>query len=146
MLPHRTSLTFLLPEILETNRIRATFLPAPAPSGITGVAHNYSGGDIFHKITVAPGTYTIVLQWDDPVYSLGGTQTGAVNDLDIYLTTDQGATLFGFNRNNLGGDPIEVLAFTVREQSSTNIMVVSASGPTNVTFKYIVFRGGQPCF
>jgi hypothetical protein len=71
----------------------SNFVPAPAPSGITGVAHNYSGGDTFQKITVAPGTYTIVLQWDDPVYSLGGTQ-GAISDLDMYLTTDQGATLF----------------------------------------------------
>ena len=31
----------------------SNFVPAPAPSGITGVAHNYSGGDTFQKITVA---------------------------------------------------------------------------------------------
>ena len=123
-----------------------TFAPAPAPPGITGVAHSYSGTDIFQKITLGPGTYTIVLQWDDPIYSLGQMQTGAINDLDFYLTTDAGTTLFGFNRNNLGIDPVEVLPFTVLEESTTNIMIIRAAGITNVNFKFIVFRGDKLVF
>jgi hypothetical protein len=124
----------------------STFAAAPAPQGITGMAHNYSGGDIYQNITVGPGTYTVVLQWEDPIYSLGQTQTGTVNDLDIYLTNDAGATLFGFNRNNLGGDPIEVLPFTVNVESTTNIMIIRAAGSDNVKFKYIVFRGDKIVF
>ncbi|HRH34623.1 MAG TPA: hypothetical protein PKY12_06165, partial [Catalimonadaceae bacterium] len=126
------------------------FSPAPAPPGITGMAHNYNNGDIFQSITVepgefGPGTYTIVLQWEDPIYSLGQS-TGTQNDLDIYLTNDTGATLFGFNRNNLNGDPIEVLPFTVNALTSTNIMIVRAAGSDDVHFKYIVFRGDKLTF
>src|SRR5688572_731704 len=123
-----------------------TFSPAPAPSGITGTAHSFGPGDIFQKITLGPGVYTIVMQWDDPIYSLGQVQTGAINDLDFYLTTDAGTTLFGFNRNNLGTDPVEVLPFTVLEESTTNIMVIRAAGLTNVNFKLIVFRGDKLLF
>src|SRR6185312_15500690 len=37
------------------------FNPAPAPNGVTGMAHNFGGGDIYQTITLTPGTYTIVL-------------------------------------------------------------------------------------
>jgi hypothetical protein len=85
--------------------------------------------------------YTIVLQWQDAIYSLGQTQTGTVNDLDIYLTDNNVATLFGFNRNNIGGDPIEILPFTVTANTQTNIMIIRAAGSGNVNLKYIIFRG-----
>jgi hypothetical protein len=121
-----------------------------SPSTVNGlIAHNYGGGDPGQSITVGPGasgptTYTIVLQWQDPVYSIGGG--GTQNDLDIYLSTDQGITRFGFNRNNLGGDPVEILTFTIRENTTTDIMVVRAAGTDDVKFKYIVFRGDNIVF
>lgn len=74
----------------------STFQAATAPTGITGSAHDFGGGDIFQGITLGPGTYTVVLQWEDPIYSIGQTQTGTLNDLDIYLTNNNGTTLFGF--------------------------------------------------
>ncbi len=117
-----------------------TFNPAPAPNGITGSAHNF-GGSIYQNISLTPGTYTIVLQWQDSIYSIGQTTTGTMNDLDIYLTDTAGRTLFGFNRNNLGGDPIEVLPFTVTANTNTNLMIVRAAGSSNLAFKYVVFRG-----
>jgi hypothetical protein len=127
------------------------FNPAAAPAGLTGKAHNFGGGDILQSDSVkgtplSPGTYTIVLQWEDDIYSLGGSLTGTKNDLDIYLADDQGIPLFGFNRNNIGGDPIEILPFTVTANTTTNILVVNASAPANATtsnirFKYVVFRG-----
>ena len=67
--------------------------------------------------------------------------TGTLNDLDIYLTGVNGTTLFGFNRNNLGGDPIEILPFTVTANTQANILIIRASGTTPVNFKYVVFRG-----
>ncbi|HET7118358.1 MAG TPA: hypothetical protein VFI29_17815, partial [Hanamia sp.] len=93
------------------------FNPAPAPTGITGTAHNFGGGDIYQTITLTPGTYTIVLQWQDGIYSSGQPQGGTQNDLDIYLVDNNGNVLFGFNRNNIGGDPIEVLPFTVSKNA-----------------------------
>ncbi len=128
------------------------FQPAAGnpPSGLTGKAHNFGGGDIFQNDSIKgsvlqPGIYTIVLQWEDDIYSLGNN-TGTVNDLDIYLTDNNGVTLFGFNRNNLGGDPIEVLPFTVTANTTTNILIVNASASStstssNLRFKYVVFRG-----
>ena len=117
------------------------FSPAPPPTGVTGSAHNFGGGDILQGITLIPGTYTVVLQWTDSIYSLGQTQTGTNNDLDIYLADSTGSKLFGFNRNNLGGDPLEVLPFTVTQNTTSNFMIVRASGNSNVNFKYVVFRG-----
>ena len=118
------------------------FNSVAAPNGITGTAHNFSGtGNIYQTITLTPGTYTLVLQWQDGIYSTGQTQTGTQNDLDIYLTDNNGNALFGFNRDNTGGDPIEVLPFTVTQTTQTNIIIVRASGTSAVRFKYVFFRG-----
>ena len=95
---------------------------------------------LFRSITLVPGTYTVVLQWSDSIYSIGQTTTGTAYDVDFYLTKDNGKTLFGFNRNNIGGDPIEVLSFTVTENTTSNFLVVSNSNAP-VFFKYVVFRG-----
>lgn len=126
----------------------STFNPANAPAGLTGKAHNFGGGDILQSDSVkgtvlTPGIYTIVLQWVDDIYSIGETATGTVNDLDIYLADDNGVPLFGFNRDNTGGDPIEVLPFKVTANTVTNILVINASpNPSpNLRFKYVVFRG-----
>ncbi len=123
-----------------TSSYGSSYNPAPAPAGISGTAHNF-GGSIYQSVSLTPGTYTIVLQWQDSIYSLGQTTTGTLNDLDIYLADSTGHTLFGFNRNNIGGDPLEVMPFTVTANTRTNIMIVRAAGTGNVNFKYIVFRG-----
>ncbi len=120
---------------------QSTFSTAAAPAGITGVAHDFGGGDILQEVLLTPGSYTIVLQWADSIYSLGQSQTGTKNDLDIYLTNNNGTTLFGFNRNNIGGDPLEVLSFNVTQNTSSNIMIIRAAGTDNVLLKYVVFRG-----
>jgi hypothetical protein len=120
-----------------------TFRPVAAPFGLTGTAHDFSGsGDVLQNVTLAPGNYTIVLQWLDDIYSLGQTSAGGTkNDLDIYLTPD-GKSLFGFNRNNTNGDPIEILPFTVSSTVNTNILITNnTTGSTPARFKYIVFQG-----
>ena len=116
-------------------------ITAPATlSGISVPVHDFGSGNPLQAISLQPGNYTIVLQWDDAIYSNGGAATGAATDLDIYLVDQFGSTLFGFNRNNLGGDPIEVFPFTVRTATTANLLIAKAAGP-NVHFKYIVFRG-----
>jgi hypothetical protein len=116
------------------------FNPVVAPAGFTGSAHDFGGGDLYQSITLPAGSYTIVLQWEDSIYSLGQLP-GTRNDLDIYLVNDAGAKIFGFNRKNNWGDPIEVLPFTVGGTAHANIMITRAWGTDNVRFKYIVFRG-----
>ncbi len=108
-----------------------------------GKAHDFGGGDSLQHLTLKKGDYTIVLQWQDSIYSLGQTQTGGTqNDLDIYLTTNNGLTKFGYNRNNLGGDPIEILPFSINTDVETDLFIVRASGTTvTLPIKYVIFRG-----
>ncbi len=118
-----------------------TFSGVPAPEGIEGTAHNFAddegGTDIYQSISLTEGQYTIVLQWDD------GTPGNFTNsDFDIYLANEDGSTLFGFNRNNEGGAPLEVLPFTVAaETAETNFLITRASGTSTTNLKYIIFRG-----
>ena len=124
------------------NAYGATFNPVPAPGDLTGNAHDFGGGDIYQSVSLQPGNYLMVLQWQDSIYSIGQTSTGTTNDLDFYLTDDLGNTLFGFNRNNIGGDPIEIMPFTVQQPTQSNILIVRESGSDNVPFKLLIFRGG----
>ena len=124
----------------------ALFNPANAPAGLKGKAHNFGGGDILQSDSLKgsptnPGVYTIVLQWVDDIYSLNGS--GTINDLDIYLADDNGNPIVGYNRNNIGGDPVEVLPFSVTSNTVANIMIINNSeNPSpNLRFKYVVFRG-----
>lgn len=124
----------------------SAFRPAVnKPPLIVGTPHDFSGaGDIFQSVTLAPGNYTIVLQWVDDIYSLGQTATGGTkNDLDLYLTPSiDGTGLFGFNRNNTNGDPIEILPFTVNSAVTTNILITNNTiGSNPASLKLIVFRG-----
>ncbi|MEJ7766873.1 MAG: MBG domain-containing protein [Chitinophagaceae bacterium] len=108
----------------------------------TGQIHKFgsSTGDIYQTVNLKPGSYTIVLQWNDEFHSLGSTN-GVQTDMDLYLVGATGFTLFGFNRSNLFGDPFEVCPFTVSEETNAKLMVVRASGTANVRFKFIIFRG-----
>ncbi|HEX5653883.1 MAG TPA: S8 family serine peptidase, partial [Chitinophagaceae bacterium] len=120
----------------------ANFDTTAAPFGFTGHAHQFAPGDIYQLDSMRAGVYTLVLQWEDGFYSLGDP-LGAQNDLDIYIVDNTGTMLFGFNRNNIGNDPIEVIPYTVTTNTTANIMIVHAAGPNkNVRFKFVVFRGG----
>jgi hypothetical protein len=108
----------------------------------TGQIHKFgpNATDIYQNINLKPGSYTIVLQWSDEFKSLGSL-TGVQTDMDFYVVGANGYQLFGFNRSNLSGDPFEVCAFTVKEETNAKVMVVRAAGTSNVRFKYVFFRG-----
>lgn len=108
----------------------------------TGQIHRFgpNNGDIYQTINLKPGSYTIGLQWSDEFSSMGSA-TGVQTDMDLYLIGANGYKLFGFNRSNLFGDPFEVCAFTVKEETNARLMIVRAAGTSNVRFKYIIFRG-----
>ncbi len=127
------------------------FNPIAPPAGLTGYAHNFGGGDFLQNDSIkgtllVPGVYTLVLQWVDDIYSLGESTAGTLNDLDIYLANEDGTSLFGVNRNNLGKDPIEILPFTITSNTVTNFLIVNSSATSltanpNLAIKYVVFRG-----
>lgn len=119
----------------------STFSSTAAPAGISGVAHNFGSGDKLQRIALSPGTYTIVLQWDDNFTSLR-QGSGSQTDLDLYLADDTGRILYGFNRNNLGKDPVEVMPFIVSGDGAiTNLMIINATNTAPLALKYIIFRG-----
>ena len=94
----------------------------------------------YQQIFLPKGSYTIALQWDDDFYSVE-KGIGAQNDLDIYLVDEFDRRLFGFNRNNLNGDPFEILPFVVVGDVNAKIIVTRKGGTGNVKFKYVFFRG-----
>src|SRR5215213_2609581 len=117
---------------------------ATLPSGIFGRAHNFGGGDIYQIDSVKgsptqPGIYTIVLQWQEDFYSLGGNN-GSTSDMDAFVIDNLG-NIIGFNRVNSNGDPAEMLTLVVTQNTTIRILIVNASLTTNVRFKYVVFRG-----
>ncbi len=126
-----------------TKSWEGTFSATDAPADFeVGEAHNFAadseGNDIYQNITVNSGDYTLVLQWDDGTPEYDNT----ASDFDIYLVNNQGVILFGFNRVNTGGPPIEVLPFTVQaDNTSANFLIVRESGTAPAFLKYIVYRG-----
>ncbi len=112
------------------------------------IQHDFGSGDFLQEIQLKKGDYLIGLQWDTPFYSdepePNGNPQGSLVDMDIYVADPNGNILFGFNRNNIGEDPIEILAFTVvTEQTTANLVIEmpeNLSGNPNVRFKYIVFQ------
>ncbi len=115
------------------------FLPAGSRAHVFGTP----GGvpDVLQKISVEPGVYMIVLQWDEFLASQENSN-GAITDLDIYLVDDSGRLIVGNNRINQAGDPTEVIVFEAKASGTANIMVASANGaaPSGLAFRYIAFR------
>lgn len=108
----------------------------------TGQIHRFGANatDIYQTVNLKPGNYTIGLQWSDEFSSLGSV-TGVTTDLDMYIFDANGFQLFGFNRSNIFGDPFEICAFTVKQETNAKLMIVRASGLVNVRFKWVMFRG-----
>ena len=55
--------------------------------------HDFGGGNSTQNLSLDVGSYIVVLQWDDDFYSFG-SNSGASNDLDIYLAGDDGTILY----------------------------------------------------
>ncbi|MBX2814605.1 MAG: S8 family serine peptidase [Saprospiraceae bacterium] len=113
-------------------------------STTAGNKHDFQGGDFLQELTLEPGDYLMVLQWDDQLYSIG--ESGAQVDLDIYLADANGNKIYGFNRNNLGADPVEVMPFSVISSTATKTNLLIENGGTSsaegMPIKYVVFKAG----
>lgn len=116
------------------------FVPAGTVAHVFG-ANPDGSPDITNKISLETGNYMFVLQWDEPQASQN-LSNSTPTDLDIYLITDSGERIVDTNRDNESGDSVEAMLFQVTANSTTNIMITSANGPTpaNLAFRYVVFR------
>lgn len=125
-------------EVPQTN-----FLPEGSSQKAHVFGTNPDGSqDIIQKISVVPGVYMLVLQWDEDIASQDNS-SGAVDDLDFYLVDEEGRLIVGNNTKNDGGrDPIEIMFFQATGIGEANIMITNAStNPSpNLPFRFIAFR------
>src|SRR5262249_42426554 len=97
-----------------------------------GIAHDFGGGTVFQRITVPAGaSFLLVLQWDAPFFSVGGT--GTTNDVDVYILDAAATQVLGAAATNniASGDPVEFLSFINSGGAAVdvNIMIVASAGP-----------------
>ena len=133
-------------------------LTTPNIIGFQGkYAHNFKTGDnanpdFFQKVWLKPGSNMIVFQWSDGIFSVDDNDQDTTKfDMDIYLTpadkTD-GTGLIGFNRDNVGGDPIEFIPIYIPRNNDCdtaakayNIFIVNNTpGGNPERIKYVAYR------
>jgi hypothetical protein len=118
-------------------------------SGVAGYApgsirHDFdsSGGtDSLMRVTVPGSTQVIfVLQWEDPFYSVSGAP-GADTDMDMILYSSVGTAQAGGIAANIGGDAVEIFAFTTNPGPTKiyQLAIDHVSGPTPGKIKFVYF-------
>jgi hypothetical protein len=113
-------------------------------SFLGGTPHVFSGTtNIRQSVTFPQGITQVVLQWDSPFFSSGGT--GTTNDLDIYFFSVAGNLLFQLTTNNISsGDPVETTSVSCGGSCIANIMVVRRTGPDPGRLKIGYLTNGAP--
>lgn len=93
-------------------------------------------GDTTQSVT-SSGEVTLSFQWDDPYASASTGDVGADTDLDIFLLNENGNLVGSSERDNVGGDPVELL--TIPGSGNYQIYIKRASGPPPSSVKYVYF-------
>ena len=102
------------------NQASASYEATYVSSGVSGYAsgstrHDFDTGgstDSLMQVTIPGSTQVIfVLQWQDPFFSVSGSP-GAATDMDMILHSSNGQAQAGGIALNIGGDAIELFAFT----------------------------------
>jgi hypothetical protein len=109
-----------------------------------GEAHDFGGGDITQKFTIAPfGSFRVILQWDDPFFSVSGG-AGAQTDLDLVVKFN-GQIAFVSASNNLGSDPVEgiFLENDNEQPADVEIVITKFTGPDPKYIKWIHYGNGD---
>jgi hypothetical protein len=109
-----------------------------------GIAHDFGAGDIRQTFTLSPfGSFRVVLQWDDPFYSVSGGD-GAQTDLDLLVYLNGNLT-FASASNNIGGDPVEFIGLQSNSSApiSVEIVITKFSGPDPELIKWVHFGNGN---
>ncbi|HSI17204.1 MAG TPA: Ig-like domain-containing protein [Sphingomonas sp.] len=104
-----------------------------------------AGVDTMQSVTLngtASNPLRLVLQWDQPFFSVSPGSGGSQNDLAIFIRNlSTGAVLIVTNTNNLNGDPIEILGLTGSGTYGISIGVASGVDPGFI--KYIRIGGAM---
>ncbi len=110
-----------------------------------GEAHAFGPNAATQNITIAPGgTFSPILQWDDPFFSANGVR-GAATDLDLYILFNN-AVVASSTGDNLGGDPVEgIVGLTniTSDPLTVQVVIVRFAGPNPGRVKYVNF-GDRP--
>ena len=88
--------------------------------------------------------FLMSFQWDEPFFSVSGG-AGSTNDLDIYLTSPDGTSVYAQSiTRNIGGDPMEVLQFTnnVDLFGQFSLIIANYGGPDPGLMKFVTFDTG----
>ena len=131
------------------NAARDSYEDSFRDSGVAGYSpgstrHDFDAGtgtDSLQQVTIAGNTQIIiVLQWDDPYFSVSGSP-GADTDMDIILYSKQGVALAGGIANNIGGDPVEIFGYTTPGGPSRQyrIAIDHVAGPLPSRIKYVFY-------
>lgn len=112
-------------------------------------AYDFAGGDAFQEIRIRPGaTASIVLQWDNPYFSVSGAP-GATTDLDLFLFgPDQETIVAQSITNNVGNDPVEIIQFTNEGDNETFHLFIGhpAGTPVPGRIKTILFSADYEAY
>ncbi|NND32396.1 MAG: S8 family serine peptidase, partial [Saprospiraceae bacterium] len=101
-------------------------------------AHEFAPSDPFLQIDFPAGNYVVILQWDEPFYSVTGAANPA-SDVDLVLWDDNLNFIFGsFDFNNTGmGDAFEGIGGFFN--GTFNFSIEHFSGPLPNRIKMIIY-------
>jgi hypothetical protein len=132
------------------NQARKSYEAQFIDSGQSGYRKNYirhdfdtsAPVDTLQAVTIPSGaSVTIVLQWQDPAFSVSGSP-GAATDLDIYLYNEAGtAAVAGSSYNNIGNDPVEIVDYTNNSgtDQTYQLAIDLVRGPLPGKIKYVYY-------
>ncbi len=120
------------------------------PGGISAVnAHNFAPEgkkpDLTQRIYVPVGASVIIsMQYSQPFFSVGENNSGADSDLDIFILTEDTTNIVTYSaRDNIAGDPYEIVGFTNNGSYGSNyfnILIDKYIGPAPGIIKYVFFK------
>ncbi|HEX8523049.1 MAG TPA: SdrD B-like domain-containing protein [Tepidisphaeraceae bacterium] len=131
---------------LKNNAIPSDVLGLTLKAGTSFDFDPSTAKDDLQQFTLGPNqTMQLSVQWDQPYGSIPGSATCAT-ELDVYVLNSDGSRIVGgTNATNIGGDPVEYLAFT-NSGSTTgtyNLMIVKRTGAAPGEIKYLNFNAGS---
>jgi hypothetical protein len=121
----------------------ATYISSGVP-GYGGIRHDFDAGsatDSLMEISIPANTQVIfVLQWQDPFFSVSGAP-GAATDMDMILYSSSGTALAGGVVNNIGGDAVEIFAYTTGAGATKTYQlgIEHNLGPLPAKVKFVYF-------
>ena len=135
----------------SSDSYEATFINSGDSGHANGsVRHDFDAGagtDSLMSVSIPANTQVIfVLQWEDPFFSVSGAP-GADTDMDMILYGSNGRVIrngpnvVGGTSDNIGGDAVEIFAYTNTSTSAQNyqIGIEHFSGPFPGKIKFVFF-------